>query len=149
MRFLSPGTDGAVRDERLRPVTRATVRLTALAGVPVERDGNLIHLPERTLQVVDACSGLRSMIMLLALGALIWHLALKSRILGSILVISAGPRALLVNVLRVSVLVLCLWHLNLDLTGGILHTILGLSVNFLALLILFSLRGVLARWDLP
>lgn len=128
-------------------VSRASVWLAALAGVPVEQDGNLILLPQQTLQVVDACSGLRSMMMLVALGTLIWHLTLKSKVLGSILVISALPLALLINVFRVTVLVLCLWYLNFDLTGGILHTILGLTVNILSLLMIFSLRGVLARWD--
>lgn len=128
-------------------VSRISVWLSALSGVPLYQEGNLIHLPQRTLQVVDACSGLRSMMMLLALSALVWHLTLKSKILGSILLVSAIPVALMINVLRVTVVVVSLWHLNFDLSGGILHTILGLSVNFLALLMIFSLRGALQRWD--
>ena len=128
-------------------VSQASVWITALLGVPVVQEGNLILLPHQTLQVVDACSGLRSMMTLLTLSTLLCYLTLKSRLLSSLLVFSAIPIALLINILRVSAVVVFLWYLSFDLTGGILHTILGLSVNLLALLMLFSLRGVLAKWD--
>jgi exosortase len=128
-------------------VSQASVWITALIGVPVTQEGNLIQLPHQTLQVVEACSGLRSMMTLLTLSTLLCYLTLKSRFLSLLLVLSSLPIALLINILRVAAVVVFLWYLNFDLTGGILHTILGLSVNLLALLILFSLRGVLAKWD--
>lgn len=128
-------------------VSRASVWLSVIAGVPLVQEGNLIHLPNRTLQVVEACSGLRSMMTLLALGALIWHLTLKSKVLGLVLLFSALPVALLSNILRVTLVVIPLWHLNADLSSGAPHTILGLAINALSLLLIFSVRGVLSRWE--
>ena len=128
-------------------VSQASVWITALVGVPVTQEGNLIQLPYQTLQVVEACSGLRSMMTLLTLSTLLCYLTLKSRFLSSLLVLSAIPIALLINIVRVAAVIVFLWFLNFDLTGGILHTILGLSVNLLALLMIFILRGVLAKWD--
>jgi len=128
-------------------VSWSSVWLSKMMGVPLVVDGNLIHLPEQTLQVVDACSGLRSMMTLLALSSLIWYLTLKSKILGAVVLISAVPVAVLINILRVTLVIQSLWYLNLDVSGGILHTILGLAVNLLALLMILSLRGVLSKWE--
>jgi exosortase len=128
-------------------VSRISVWLGSLAGVPLLLEGNLIRLPEQALQVVDACSGLRSMMTLLALAALVWHLTLRSRVNGAVLMLAAVPVAMTVNIVRVTLMILGLWHLNLDLTDGILHTILGISVNLLALLMIFILRRILSRWE--
>ena len=38
------------------------------AGVAVFRDGNLLELPSTTLEVAEACSGLRSIVSLAAIG---------------------------------------------------------------------------------
>ena len=39
--------------------------------MPVFRDGNIIHLPHTTLEVVDACSGIRSLMTLFTLAFLL------------------------------------------------------------------------------
>src|SRR5262249_28088073 len=46
-------------------------RTLMLASVPVFRDGNLLTLPSATLEVAEACSGLRSIVSLAAIGALL------------------------------------------------------------------------------
>ena len=45
-------------------VSKISTGISSLMGIPIYREGNVLHLPERTLQVVQACSGLRSMISL-------------------------------------------------------------------------------------
>ncbi len=62
-------------------VTKASVLIAGLLGVPVYREGNVIHLADRTLQVVRACSGMRSMISLLTLSAVFGYFTLKSNVL--------------------------------------------------------------------
>jgi len=47
--------------------TRLAVILIGLTGTPVFADGNIIHLTHTTLEVVDACSGIRSLMTLFTL----------------------------------------------------------------------------------
>jgi len=69
--------------------------------MPVIRQGNIIHLANQSLEVADACSGLRSLISLLALGAIYSYLTQK-RFVGKILLFLATiPIAVIGNIFRV------------------------------------------------
>ena len=72
------------------------------AGVPVFRDGNILELPAVTLQVAEACSGLRSAVSLACVAVL---LAWSSRIgmmRRAALVIAAIPIAVAANGFRIA-----------------------------------------------
>ncbi|PIV71936.1 MAG: exosortase A, partial [Rhodocyclales bacterium CG17_big_fil_post_rev_8_21_14_2_50_68_7] len=49
--------------------SRVTTSALQLSGVPSFREGNVIVLPSLSLGVVEACSGIRSLITLLALAS--------------------------------------------------------------------------------
>jgi exosortase len=74
--------------------------LTA-AGVSVFRDGNLLELPSTTLEVADACSGLRSIVSLAAIGGLLaWTESSWPRRL--VLIAASVPIAIVMNGLRIA-----------------------------------------------
>ena len=128
-------------------VTKVSVWIGALLGLPVYREGNVIHLPDRTMQVVQACSGLRSMISLLTLSAILSYFTLKSNFLRAVLFVSGIPAAILVNIIRVLLLVTAFYYLNYDLTTGPIHTLFGMTIFVLALLLIFTMKRVLSIWD--
>ena len=130
-------------------VTKVSVWFTANLGIPIYREGNVIHLPDRTMQVVQACSGLRSMISILPLGAILSYLTLKSNPLRYILFLSGVPTAIVVNIVRVVLLVGAFHYFGFDLTTGTTHTIFGIFIFMLALIFIFMIRGILLKWDLP
>lgn len=87
----------------LQSVAAATAEgLLTTAGIPVYRDGNVLELPTATLQVVEACSGLRSVVSLVSVGLLLsWASGgTVPRRLG--LVVLAVPIAVAVNSLRLA-----------------------------------------------
>jgi len=128
-------------------VSKTSVFIAALLGLPIYREGNVIHLPDRTMQVVQACSGLRSMISLVTLAAVFGYLTLKSNFLRTVLFVSGVPAAIFVNIIRVLLLVAAFHYFSVDLTAGSIHTVFGMTIFILALLLIIVIKGVLSIWD--
>jgi exosortase A len=128
-------------------VSKASTAIASLSGIPVLREGNVIFLAHRTLEVVQACSGLRSMMLLLALSAGIGYLTLKVNILRLALMAWAVPAAILANMIRVLMIIFAENHFGYDLTANTSHTVFGVFIFLLALILIAGARGVLSTWD--
>ena len=113
--------------------------LLHLSGVPMARDGNLLHFSGYDLQVVEACSGLRSLLVMSALAAFLAAAARLSVRRTVFLLLVSVPLALGANLLR---LVLTGYGAQLGgpetaesifhLGGGLLSFALGVIVLGLA-----------------
>ncbi len=119
--------------------------LLALVGVPVLREGNVIHLPTMSLEVVEACSGIRSLMSLVTL-ALIYGYFMEPRILRrGLLCIAAVPVAVAANGLRVMGTGLLGYYWDPDKAEGFLHTFAGWVIFLVSLGMLFLLHSAM-RW---
>ncbi len=125
-------------------VTKVTVWIGTFISTPIYNDGNVIYLPRITLQVVEACSGMRTMISLLMLSALFGYLTLKSNTLRAVLFLVGIPLAVLVNILRVLLIAMAMQYFNVNLTVGALHTAVGLILFGVAISTLYLTRCGLA-----
>lgn len=130
-------------------VSEISVWCVSVFEIPIYRDGNIIYLPNKTFQVVRACSGLRSMIALLTLCAVFGYFALKSNFLRTIFFITGVPVAIIVNIIRVLIMILVFYYFNIDLTSDSIHTALGLAVFGIALVLIYFIKGFLSIWDVP
>jgi exosortase len=128
-------------------VSKISVWIAFLFGVPIFREGNVIYLPERTLQVVQACSGLRSIVSLLMLSSIFGYLTLKSNLLRTILLFMGIPIAIVVNIFRVLLMVLAFYYFNYDLTIGTIHMVFGIVIFFLAIFFLYLFRKAFLFWE--
>ena len=72
------------------------------AGIPVLREGNVLVLPKTTLEVVEACSGIRSLVSLLTLALILGKLAEPRRWAASLIALAAIPIAIVANAARVA-----------------------------------------------
>jgi exosortase len=116
----------------------ATTFLT-IFGFPIFREGAVVHLAKTTLTIDDPCSGIRSLISLLALGALMAYISNTGIFKKIILFVSAIPIAIFTNVLRVCALILAANWLgaNWALPEHWFHTASGMGVFGVSMILLF------------
>ncbi|MBN2483172.1 MAG: exosortase/archaeosortase family protein [Candidatus Omnitrophica bacterium] len=99
-----------------------------LAGLEVISSGSKISYPGGFLMVGDPCSGLRSLISFLALGALFSQLVRCAFPRKIVLLFSTVPIALLSNVARIMFLVVVSFFYGQEVALGFLHDASGVAV---------------------
>jgi exosortase len=92
-----------------------------LFGMPVLREGNIIHLPNTQLFVAEACSGLRSLMALGTLGVVFAYFFRKTWGERLILIASTLPIAVLVNAFRVMLTSLLTLRFGEGMAEGVIH----------------------------
>jgi exosortase len=116
-----------------------------LAGVPVYRDGNVLQLPSTLLQVADACSGLRSLVSLGALGVLIAWATPTSAARRTAIVAAAVPIAIAMNGLRIAATGIACEIWGREMASGGWHTFTGWVTFVVSLWLLVQSSRVMAR----
>jgi exosortase len=117
--------------------------LLALVGVPVLREGNIIQLATMSLEVAEACSGIRSLVSLVTLAVIYGYLMESSTVLRVALTLAAVPIAIGANSLRVMGTGLLGFYWGPDKAEGFFHTFSGWVIFILALGMLFGVHWVL------
>jgi exosortase D (VPLPA-CTERM-specific) len=90
--------------------------LLQFIGIPVFRQGNIIDMGVRQMQIVDACSGLRYILALLALGVVFCYFYQRKPWKITVLLLVLVPATILANALRVAgmgvypILLVGFWH---------------------------------------
>lgn len=115
-----------------------------LFNIPVIRDGNILDVSGHSLSVVEACSGIRSLLTLTFL-ALVYGYFFEKRIWVRIaLFISVIPVAILVNGSRITITGI-LTVVKPELAEGFFHEATGLFLFFAAFAALIILHRCLVK----
>jgi exosortase len=97
----------------------------AAAGVPVLREGNVLQLPGRTLEVAEACSGIRSLVSLTMLGIVLGYFTERRTPERIVLAVAALPIAIVANASRVAGTGLASEWISPAAADGFFHTFSG------------------------
>lgn len=127
-------------------VAKFSVFSLKLMGIVVWREGNIIRFPQTVLEVADACSGLRSLMSLLALAVAYAFVSQTSNIKRTLLVFAAVPIAIFTNMLRVIITGVLAQYYGAAAAEGFFHEFAGLVVFASAMLLLFLLGMLMQRW---
>jgi exosortase len=120
-----------------------------LAGTPVYREGNVLALPGTTLQIAQACSGLRSVVSLASVGILLAWATPGSALGRAALVLATIPIAVFVNGLRVAATGAAAEAWGPAMTRDPWHTIAGWVTFVVSLALLWAVRRGVERDDAP
>jgi exosortase len=106
--------------------------------IPVFREGNIIHLPHISLGVVQACSGIKSLISLLAISVLVMKVLHLRGMTGVLFALSAIPVAVVANMVRIAATGILGSFVNPALAEGFFHLFSGWVVFLFAFLVLMA-----------
>ena len=108
----------------------------------------MLYFAKASLEVVEACSGIRSMLAYLTLGVLFIHLVGNTigRMGKAILLVSTIPLALFVNILRISGTGVLAHFFGGQMARGFLHEFSGMVVFAFGFVLFWLESLILKRW---
>ena len=125
--------------------TALTESVVQFIGIPVLREGNILHLAQTTLEVVDACSGLRSLTTMFALSAALAWFAGYSLPKKWFLFLMAAPIAVFANIVRLTSTAILASKYGSEVAQGFLHEFSGFVTFFIGLAMLVGVNTILTR----
>jgi exosortase len=114
-----------------------------LAQVPVLRDGNILIMSNYSLEVVEACSGIRSLMTLMALAVAYGYLVSPRRWVRYVLAAFMVPIAIVTNAIRIMGAGLMAHRFGPAAAEGFLHQFSGWAIFLIALLLMFGSYWIL------
>ena len=114
-------------------------------GMPVLRSGNVIELEGYTLEVVTACSGLRSMMTLGTLAIFMTDF-FRMRLIGKLILVGLSvPVAIVANTARLTLSATIAAMTSAGTADSFLHGFSGVAV-FMSGLVLLVILGLILEW---
>jgi len=114
-----------------------------MIGIPVLREGNVLELPSQTLSVVEACSGIRSLLSLSFLSLVYGHFFDSRPWMMVVLLAASIPTAIIANAGRVTMTGI-LSEYDPALAEGFYHSVEGWVVFLVSLAILMAVHRIVS-----
>jgi exosortase len=122
--------------------SRLACSFLELLQVPVLREGNIIVLSSMSLDIVEACSGLRSLMSLITV-AVFYGLFFERKLwMRCLLVLVAVPVAVFTNALRITISAVLAQYVSHEFAEGFLHAFSGFLLFILSLATLAGLHAL-------
>lgn len=125
--------------------SRFATSLLQFAHIPVLRDGNILVMSNYSLEVVEACSGIRSLMTLISLTVIYLYFMEPRRWARYLLVVLMVPIAIVSNAIRIMGAGMLAHRFGPGAAEGFLHAFSGWVIFVAALILLFGCHWILRR----
>lgn len=115
-------------------------------GIPVLREGNVLHLAHTSLEVAEACSGIRSLVSLITLGIVYGYFMDPRAWVRVLIVVSAIPVAIIANGARVAGTGMAAQWIGVEAAQGFFHEFSGWIVFLFAFIMILILQRLIVRF---
>jgi exosortase len=115
------------------------------ANIPVLREGNVLVLANTSLEVAEACSGIRSLVSLITLGLVFGYFADERMWVRTLIVLSTIPVAIVSNGARVAGTGILAHFYGAAAAEGFFHEFSGWVVFIAAFLMILALQRIILR----
>jgi exosortase len=129
--------------------TKFGVNVLELVRIPVLREGNVIALAHTTLEVTEACSGIRSLLSLLALAVVYGYFADSRLISRVVLALSSIPIAIIANGLRIAGTGIAAQYIGPAAATGFFHAFSGWTIFITSFVMLMAVSNALKALPWP
>jgi len=113
--------------------------------IPVLREGNVLILANTTLEVAEACSGIRSLISLLTLGIVFGYFTDRRGLVRTMVALSTIPIAIIANGIRVAGTGIAAHYIGREAAEGFLHEFSGWMLFLVAFALLALVQRIILR----
>jgi exosortase len=120
-------------------------RILNLLNIPVFREGNILQLPNITLSVAEACSGIRSLMSLITLAVMLAYFLPVRWAWRLLFVASAVPIAIVANSMRVAGTGILARYWGQAAAQGFFHSFSGWLIFVVAFAMLMLEMTVLTK----
>lgn len=114
-------------------------------SIPVLREGNIIVLAHTKLEVVEACSGIRSLVSLLTLGIVYAYFIDQRAPVRWLIALSAVPVAIISNAMRITGTGVAAHYYGAEAAEGFFHSFSGWAVFIVAFVAMLGVKQLVVQ----
>lgn len=122
-----------------------SAKLLTIFGVPLFRNAQYIQLPSMTMEVAEACSGIRYLISIIAIAIPLAYFTQKGWQRRSFLIILALLIGIVTNWMRVTLIGIWVYYYGESDIHGPLHIFQGVFVSVVGFILLFIFAWFLSK----
>ena len=123
--------------------SKVAAHLLPLFGVPILREGNVIRLPAMSLEVAEACSGIRSLMSLATLAIIYGYLSETRLWVRWALALASVPIAIVANSVRIIGTGLLVQYWDPEKAEGYFHASWGWIIFVISLALLYAVHSLI------
>ena len=124
---------------------KITYLVISFFGIPIVREGPILHLPNITLDVAYLCTGILSLVSMVALSVFYAYIFLRHVISRTAVILLALPIAFAGNIFRIILITVLTYYFGEVILNSVIHQFQGVVIFVMNIFLLVILGSLLKK----